>query len=342
MASRSRLNPAGWLAFLVAGAACAGGAIAAAALTSPPDDLKTAPRTSEIAVGQDHFDDARTVELSVTRAAPARLFAPVSGKVTSFSCIQGAVVSSGETPLSVDGDPKLALATATPLWRDLPLDARGDDVRAFQEELNRLGFSLETDGVMGRNTLEAARSVFGRIGMTLKSTVVSLESVVWIPAASATVSTCDTSVGADVQRGAELATFTSMSPKVSIAGLPTDLLPGARLVEAGDSRFPVDAKGEVHIADLSELGETVSPDSPESNSRPIEARLALAEPIAVSVVPPGAVYDVRGGDGCISSRGVAHHVHILGSQLGETLVTFTKGRAPTHVDTPPRRLASCA
>jgi hypothetical protein len=327
---------------LVAVAACASAATTAATLTSPPEDLKAAPRTSEIPVGQDHFDDAHNVQLSVTTAAPARLFAPGPGKVTSFACAGGSTVRSGETPFSLDGNPKLALATAIPLWRDLPRGTRGDDVRAFQDELSRLGFSLEADGVVGRNTIDAAEAVFARIGATLESGVVSVGSLVWIPAATVTTSTCETSVGADVQPGAVLATFATMAPKVSIVDLPTDLLPGPRLVKTSNSRFQVDLDGGVHVADVSALGIAINPDSPDSNSKPIEAEMILAVPIAVSVVPPGAVYNVQGSHGCVSSKGVRYRIQILGSQLGETLVNFVKGQAPTHVDTPPKHTASCA
>lgn len=341
MASRSRMNLIGWLATLVATAACAGAAIAAATMARPPEDLRTAPKTSEIAVGEDHFDDARDVQLSVTGTAPVHLFAPSAGKVTAFPCAQRATVSSGGTPLSIDGNPKLALATAVPLWRDLTLETRGDDVRAFQDELARLGFPLKSDGVMGQNTFEAAKTAFAGIGVTLQPGVVAVASLVWLPAATVTVSTCEGSVGADVQQGMPLAALTRMSPRVSIVDLPTDLLPGARLVKAGTSQFRVEPDGEIHVPDVAAVGLSVAGDSPDADMKPIPAQLVLVDPVAVSVVPPGAVYNVRGSGGCVASRGVPYGVHILGSQLGETLVGFVKSPPPTRVDTPPERTLPC-
>lgn len=109
MGSRPGLNLIGWLATLVATAACAGAAIAGATSARPHEGLRAAPQTNEIAVGHDHFDDARDVQLSITGAAPIHLFAPSPGKVTSFGCLQRATISSGCTPLSIDGNPKLAL-----------------------------------------------------------------------------------------------------------------------------------------------------------------------------------------------------------------------------------------
>lgn len=341
MGSRSPANLVGWLAVLVAAAASAGAAIAGATLASPPNDLREAANTSAIAVGHDHFDDVRDVQLSVTGAAPAHLFAPGPGKVTAFACAQGATVSSGGTPLSLDGSPKLALATATPLWRDLTPETRGEDVRALQDELNRLGFQLTSDGVMGHETLEAARAAFARIGVTHPSgDGVSVASLMWIPAATVAVSSCDTSIGAEVEQGTALATFTSMFPKVTVIDLPTDLLPGERLVKAGDALFPTDPNGDVHVPDVAALGVLVASDSPDSKA-PIPAQIALADPIAVSVVPPSAVYSVQGTDGCVSSNGAPYRVHILGSQLGETLVEFINAHTPARVDTPPKQHTSC-
>lgn len=329
------------MATLVAAAACAGAAVAAATLTNTPVDLNTAPRTSEIAVGQDHFDDARDVQLKVSNPAPSQLFAPAPGKVTAFPCAQGTTVTSGGTPLALDGVPRLALATATPLWRDLSLETRGDDVRSFQNELARLGFSLNTDGVVGQNTLNAAKQALARIGITQESNVISAASIVWIPAATVTVAACETSIGADVQQGAALASFTNLSPNVSIVEQPTDLLPGDRIVKVGDAQFKVDSGGDIHVQDVSLLGVGTAPNSSDSNTRLIDAQILLADPITVSVVPPSAVYDVQGTDGCVSSKGVGYHVHILGSQLGETLINFAEGQTPKHVDTPANRSPSC-
>lgn len=341
MGSRSPANLVGWLAVLVAGAASAGAAIAGATLASPPNDLRAAADTSAIAVGHDHFDDVRDVQLSVAGTAPAHLFSPGAGKVTAFACAQGATVSSGGSPLSLDGSPKLALATAMPLWRDLTPETRGEDVRALQDELNRLGFRLTSDGVMGHETREAAKAAFARIGVTLQSGGgVPAASIMWIPAATVGVSSCDASIGAEVQQGTALATFTSMSPKVTVIDLPSDLLPGERIVKVGDARFQADPNGDVHVPDVAALGVLAASDSPDSTA-PISARIALGDPIAVSVVPPSAVYSVQGTDGCVASNGAPYRIHILGSQLGETLVEFTNAHTPARVDTPPKHHTSC-
>lgn len=300
-----------------------------------------AASVKEIAVGQDTFDDARSVSLTVSSVASARLFAPASGKVTDFACNTGMSVSSGDALLSLDGEPKLALATATPLWRDVTVGSRGDDVRAFQQELLRLGHAIEADGVAGRRTIDVATAAFADAGIMLSGSVVRVASLVWIPAATATIATCDVPVGADVQQGGTLATFTNASPVVSVTETPSDLVPGARVVRVGTTDFPVTATGEVRIGDVWELGATAVADSSEAGSRTVDAILALAEPLAVSVVPPGSVYNVKGTSGCVSSKGVAYRVSILGSQLGETIVSFASGNRPSHVDTLSGESAPC-
>jgi hypothetical protein len=341
VAKRSFANQAGWLATAIAIAAAVGAATTAAIGVAPPADLRAAPAMKQLAVGHDSFDDSRTVQVAITSSTPVPLSAPAAGRLTAFSCAPGSGVSSGSSPLSLDGSPKLALATRIPLWRDLTPDLRGDDVRAFQEELNRLGFPVTSDGVMGRNTMKAAKAAFERIGVTMTSDLVPLASIVWIPAATATVSKCDAALGADVQQGAALATFTSLSPVVTITNLPTDLLPGDRLVELGPSTFPADANGVVRVPDLAALGAIPSSDGTDATTKPIEAQLVLAEPVPVSVVPPSAVYAVHGTDGCVASRGEPRPVRILGSQLGETLVTFAEGEAPARVDTSPAKRPPC-
>lgn len=342
MASRSKASAVGWLAALVALAACAGAATAAALLTGPPEDLKAAQEVSAAAVGHDSFDDVRTVQLSVAAAAPIHLFAPSSGRLTAFACEQGGIVRSGEAPLSIDGSPKLALATTAPLWRDLTVQSRGDDVRAVQDELTRLGFPVVSDGVFGQGTLIALKRLLRGIGAPVDGDTVPLASIIWIPEASTTIATCETSVGADVTSASSMATFASVSPRVNVVALPQNLVPGARVVQIGVATFPMQDNGEVKVSDLASLGITAPSDTGNSAAKPIDAQLALADPVAVSIVPPNAVYRIEGAEGCVSFGRAAYRVHLVGSQLGQSLVTFSGSPTPSRVDVPPRSDKPCA
>ena len=94
-----KANAVGWIAVLVAVAASAGAATAAALVTTPPGELRSAPKISQATVGSDAFDDSRRVELAVKSATPVHLFAPTNGKLTAFACEQGATINSGDAPV---------------------------------------------------------------------------------------------------------------------------------------------------------------------------------------------------------------------------------------------------
>ncbi|WP_157696850.1 peptidoglycan-binding domain-containing protein [Leifsonia sp. 21MFCrub1.1] len=293
-------------------------------------------------MGNDKFDDSRPIQLSVKAATPSHLFAPAGGRVTAFECEQGAAMTSGDTPLSIDGNPKLALATAVPLWRDLALRAQGDDVKAVQQELIRLGHPVGADGRLGAQTLAALKSVLTRVGVTVEGDVVPVSSFVWLPEASATISTCDVSVGAEIASAASLATFASASPKVTVVALPTDLVSGPRVVQIGSSRYPLRDDGEVTVPDVTSLGGQAASEDSSTAGKPIDAQILLATPIDVRVVPPSSVYDIAGSSGCVASGRATYRVRLVGSQLGQSLVDFGDTHGPHHVDVPPRNRKPCA
>lgn len=330
----------GWAVILVVVTASASAAACATLFAEPPSTLRPGPVTTELPVNADRFEDPRSVQLSVKASVAIPLAAPGTGRVTAFPCEPGASIVSGTSPVSIDGTPRLALATRIPLWRDLTLDSKGDDVRAIQEELGRLGHSVATDGVMGKNTQVAVAAAFAEIGVTVGQQGVPLDAIVWIPSPESRLALCEVAVGATVERGAPLATFAVSSPTVSVDKLPTDLVPGPRVVVVGESRFEVTADGIVQVRQLSEFRSALGLDT-SAELKPIDAQLVLGEPLDVSVVAPSSIYDIHDGAGCVSSRGSAHAVDILGSQLGETIVAFRGKSTPSHVDTPPQTDTSC-
>ena len=341
VARGSLLGRLGWIAILFVAAAAAGAAAAATVVARPPDALRAAAPTTELPVGQDRFDDARSIQLSIRTSVPVPLLAPATGRVTSFPCEPGMSVESGTSPVSVDGKSYLALATREPLWRELTRDSKGDDVRALQEELKRLGAPIESDGMMGRNTMLAAAQAFARIGVTIASDTVPAASILWLPAPTVSVSRCDLPAGVPVDQGSTLATLAALSPTVVVSESPADLLPGPRVAVVAETRFAVGPDGVVHVPELSMLGEAGKADASDSEVRSIDARLVLSEPVEVSIVVPSAIFGVQGAEGCVASRGDPSRVKILGSQLGETIVVFPDGKIPQRVDTRPDSRRSC-
>jgi peptidoglycan hydrolase-like protein with peptidoglycan-binding domain len=223
----------------------------------------------------------------------------------------------------------------------LTAESTGDDVRALQEELRRLGAPIKADGVVGRNTIVAAAQAFARIGVTIAPDSVPAASVLWLPNPAVSVSQCELPGGVPVDQGATMATFAPTSPRVAVIDPPSDLVPGSRVAIVGEVPYAVDDEGIVDVPDLSVLGAAGNVDVSASEVKPIDARLALSEPVQVSVVVPSAVFGVDGVRGCVSSRGDRYPVEILGSQLGETIVVFPDGKRPERVDTRPDSRSSC-
>lgn len=69
---------------------------------------------------------------------------------------------------AVSGRPYFGLPSPLPLYRDLVVNDRGDDVRALQRSLSEVGYSVEVDGVIGRETMDAVEAVFEASGFELE------------------------------------------------------------------------------------------------------------------------------------------------------------------------------
>lgn len=334
--SSSRWTIAGLMT--VAGlCAVAVGVVLASVVLSPfaPASLATQPTASEVAVESRPFNDARPVQLSLD-VGPARVMtAPAPGVVTAYQCAIGRPTPSGSSPISIDGAPVLALATAVPLWRDLPRGTKGADVTALQSELTRLGHPVTTDaGAVGAATLAALKSVMNKVGMTPASpSSISRQQVVWIPPGVATITQCSSSVGSEVDRGQALASYAPALLGAHITSIPTPLVPGRRSVHLGQLAVAVDDQGRVtDAADLAaiEASPAYATFDAQTAATGLPATFALDDPIPVAVVPPSAVV-VDDTTSCVIAEGKPVPVEVVGSQLGESYVQFAK--------TPPRTVA---
>lgn len=322
------------------------GVAGTAVLLSPssPKVLEPARDASTAPVTQSTFGDERSVELELTRLPDVSIDAPTGGRITSSTCSVGATATSGASLLSVDGQPALTLATSMPLWRDLARGDTGDDVRALQSELARLGHKVSVDGVMGRSTLSAFQAAFATVGDSHAAPdAANLARIVWIPESSVTIASCDAVAGATVAAGASIAHVAGGLAHASVRELPADLVPGERIVEVAGQRFPVASDGSVDDAELIALNRLVRTNgrlTAEGNPS-TSASLELAAPIGIAVVPPSAVFNVIDSKGCVNSGGATLPVTVTGSQLGQTFVTFDDSKPPTSVQIAPKVKTSC-
>ncbi|QTX03533.1 peptidoglycan-binding domain-containing protein [Agromyces archimandritae] len=310
------------------------GATALALQPIVPASLAEADAPKAAPVAAQRFADERAVQLIVSEPQPLEVAAPAAGTLTSWSCAPGAELASGAGIAVIDDRPVIALATGIPLWRDLAPGDEGDDVAALQTELARLGFDVAADGELGGGTLDALGELFARAGGDDDVDRVERARTVWSPAAAVPIRSCDATVGRQLAPGDALLTLASTPASARLAEMPADLIEGERVLVVDDRTFPVDAEGVVASADARiGITTTIAFRTAQANEGTlmIPATLALAEAAEVSSVPPQSVFGIEGADGCVLADGEARPVHIVGSQLGQTFVTFTGGPPPGEV-----------
>lgn len=344
MSPRRRLDlPVAALALVTSAAV---GAAATAAVLSPfaPASVSAAQTPAELPVTAQSFLDARAVSITADLGAARPVTVPVAGTVTALSCTVGRPLTSGSSPVAVDGVPLVALATTVPLWRDLAKGASGADVTAVQQALVALHQPLAKPyGTVTTQTLTAWQHVLSAAGVrsTQPAQKIQRSQVVWLPDAAAPVLTCPLALGADVAPGASLATVSPQLNAARLVSMPSPLAPGARVLRVGGLAVHVDASGAItdrrELTALSRSTAVTAATDPHA----ITASLELAAPSKVAVVPPSAVVGPDATHTCVVSHNQAIRVAVLGSQLGESYVTFGDN-PPTSVVVDPPRATPCS
>lgn len=331
---------------MIAVAAVAAGSIVTAILLVPaaPPTLQEGSEPSTVDVVEQDFSDSRAIELTVTTASEISLNSPTSGRVTSFSCVTGSTVTSGQSFISINGEPVLTLATSVPLWRDIAVGDSGADVNALQQELARLGIPVAVDGMFGVATLAAYHELLSAAGTSNIDDIASLQRILWIPSPSVSIENCTSTIGATLDQGDPLATLPRTLDSARISILPAALLPGDRVIDIGGFAVPANPDGQVTDATGLAIIEG-TPDyalaTAKDMASPISATLSLKEPARVVALPPSAIYGVDGVEGCVLARGVGIAVRVAGSQLGRTFVVFEGANKPTAVALQPKEEPSC-
>ncbi|MEU0488109.1 peptidoglycan-binding domain-containing protein [Nocardiopsis sp. NPDC006139] len=305
----------------------------------PPPDLAAAADIDSAPVLREPFDDARSVEVELTVTPTLDLAFGGSGRVTSSACVPGTVLASGEEAARVDDRPVVALATSMPLYRDLGRGSRGGDVRALQQELDRLGHATAVDGVYGWQTHQAVREFQREAGIGNPTGSVALADVLWMPSSEVTFEECKALPGSEASAGGAFASVPGALEAARLGSVPDLDVPGDRLLTVAGVTGPVDAEGLAEDPEfLRELADT-----PEARAavagegEPLTGSVALAEPVDAARVPPGALFAVAGDTGCLRSEGSFHPVRIIGSGVGSTVVVPEEDGAdlPADVDLGP-------
>ncbi len=322
------------------------GGVAAVVIVQPfaPESLKSAPESSEIAVTQREFSDEMPVQLKASFGAERHLVSSVAGRITSLELVQGKPIKSGSSPMAVEGQPLLALATEVPLWRDIKIGLQGPDVAALNRELNRLGYgSPKSSARATSQTIAAFARCYAKIGGGKIRGAVPIDRVIWLPKADMSVLTTQVSVGDYVNPQQQVAKLPPQVESIQLVSMPRLRLSGDRILTLGKAQVPLEEGGEItdkeSVAKLvatSQLAASiVDPEHPN-----VSATLRLAKPVTISIVPPSSVVKTE-DKACVVADGSPVPVKIVGSGQGQTFLVFPDGKAPKQVEIRPDRQASC-
>jgi hypothetical protein len=222
------------------------------------------------------------------------------------------------------------------LWRDLKLGDQGADVEAVGAELKRLGWlSGAGSTTLTASVVKAWRQLASSLGVPaarLPSAAIPQALIVWLPAAEATVASCDGQVGGTITTSQPAVTFVAPVVAARLSGQLNQLTPGERsLVIDDQTSLTVDANGQITdpaaLATLA-VSPTVRLMQQAGLLDSLTGRYALATPLDLSVVPPAAIVTTGGSTGCVLADDSPRAVTIVASQLGQSFIQFDDGAAP--------------
>lgn len=285
-----------------------------------PELLGSAKEITSAPAGVQEYTGATQVTMIPTVSQTRELVGNASGTVTEDMSSQG--LTSGKTAMKVNGVSVVALATATPMYRDLATGDKGDDVLALNNELARLGLPASAKSTTYTwITSQGVKQLMSAAGDTSDGSL-PLTDVLWIPAASVRVGEWAGTVGATVAGGSVVGKVPGSVTKFSIQnGQPSELDRTVTLIgqtatlKAGTTEVD-DAEFCAKVAATQEFQSLTS----DMLATGLEASVQLVNPVQALRVPAASVIGVNGSKGCIVSGGRTIKVSIVGSELGASLV----------------------
>ena len=345
-----RRFPVAWL--LIAVILTAAVSIGAAAFLLPDRHPAILARAKEVAsapIAVQRYDGNKQISVIPTLSASRQLLVNTSGTVTADHSGEG--LASGRAALAVDGRPLVALATATPLYRDLESGDQGGDVRALNDELARLGYGAPAGS--DRYTWDTAVAVAAlrRAAGAAEGVTLPIADVIWLPQREAAVSDWNGVPGTMVTAGTPIGRIPGALTAISLrdgaaenADRTITVFGQQGLLKAGTTRIDdpefcarVTASPEFRMfvqsssSTQSAQGQSSGQSSGGSagSAQGVDATVALAQPVDVMRVPAAAVFGVGGGSGCIASGGRTIPVTVVGADLGVSLVRPADGSEPS-------------
>lgn len=299
-----------------------------------PETLQSATEVTSAPVGREELVDERTVKISLQKSSAPPLVVGFGGRVTATSCKAGKALRSGQAVARINNTPLIALATSTPLYRNLTRGDKGDDVKALQRELIRLKHMVNGSGTFDRRTAAAVKKLQQAAGVDRPDGTIDAGKILWLPASSVVPDSCELVQGAYVSSGQTYAKAPARLTSIVVDSMPRSAVAGERVIELMGVTGPLNEDGTATNAQfLGKVAGTQEYRLVEASDKEPEltAVITLKDPLQTLKVPPGALFGVNGDNGCIQSGAKAYAVKIVGSRLGATLVATTDD-APTDVN----------
>lgn len=226
-----------------------------------PGSLSETTDAGAIAVNSESYTDSHDVAVTVTSGTGQTVTTPRPGVITATRCMPSDTVDSGMSPLSLNGVPVLALHTDIPPYRDLTIGMAGDDARALNAELRRLGYAAPNGRTVTRQTIDAYNALAAKTGadsvgdvngtgnsagsngshIAVASWTIPADAFIWLEADSAVIGSCAVAKGTKVEVGTTLLT-TSPAPRSATAALPASgTVSGAHALTVGGVQYDLNS-----------------------------------------------------------------------------------------------------
>lgn len=272
----------------------AGGALSLFALAKSPLDSAAGVGPLIATVGSAERDDRVNVTVKVVTADAFPVTTQSAGVITALGIAPGAALVDGAAALEVDGLPVTAYVASSPLFRDITRGLEGKDVATAQRLLQTLGYLATVDGKAGSGTARAITRFNKDHGRGANGDVLSLGSLLWIPANSEPAVKVSVRVGTALSPGTELYTTSTGHDTISVDTQAADV---DRVLTVGQTSVTLPA-GATSVTDPADIA-TIAPAINDVTAR--SAFLALKTPRVVGTIPASALVTDPTGATCFFS-----------------------------------------
>ena len=266
-----------------------------------------------VAVGSRLDASRQAVDVTAITSASSQVKSATSGLVTAVRVAPDSPMVNGTPLIDVSGTTIRAYIEPSPLFRDLSVGAKGDDVSQLGDFLASLGLipPASVSSTYGRSLAAAASAYAKSIGVTPNG-VFSAANVAWVPADSTSVGVVKVRVGDTVGAGDVLIESagvpTSVKFVVSGGGGQKPTVPtGTLRLTSGSAHVDIESLSPTPAESSSVLGLLVAATTSGSVSATTQgsqtiysgAVLSVASPARVGVVPSGSIYLTGSDVACV-------------------------------------------